>query len=381
MFSELKQAVMHRDMDRAGECLDSLEQEGEFSLPGIVETLVPVALMECNLPHRNFHQIKMSLMFRRLSLEGILSGETEKQAAHLICSELIQREWADISAGFIGYMRPEQVTVQDMAEEIERGNAHNAFYYAAGCVNNMADPMIQALLMHGAHAVPETLGHSFSCFLQVMEDIVRTGHSAQASALLSYVMYLCRFSYPDDLLQAEEEAEKIPADFSRFIMYCASGDGIVNLHHTITLYLFMQWEKAEFNEETVVPYGILADWAGEKAFDTDRKDRVSPPAPPRIDPADTYTEFEQEFSFDDLERSMLYLFANLEAQPDKAADFIFRLYTSRYGSLSGWDPHYITGLYSALGLFLNHETGDPAAPRMALDQAVRYFASADWSAD
>jgi hypothetical protein len=156
-------------------------------------------------------------------------------------------------------------------------------------------------------------------------------------------------------------------------MYCASGDGIVNLHHMITLYTFLRWENAAFSRKGKIPYGILADWAGDKVLDAERKKRAAAAGVSRT-PTETFEDFTGRFSFTDIDSSLDYLFYMLENFPHRTVDWIFRAYASEYDPRDSWDPHYITGLFCAVRLFLENRTGDRTAARMALDQAVRYFA-------
>ena len=50
------------------------------------------------------------------------------------------------------------------------------------------------------------------------------------------------------------------------------------------------------------------------------------------------------------------------------------IYT-KYYSLGRWDPHYYTSLYAAFHFFLHDDLEDIVAGRMAVDQAIRYFAA------
>jgi hypothetical protein len=63
----------------------------------------------------------------------------------------------------------------------------------------------------------------------------------------------------------------------------------------------------------------------------------------------------------------------LERQRDRAIDWIFRYYASRCNGL--WNPHYFTGLYCAINLYLDSRLEEKER-RMALEQAVAFFADA-----
>jgi hypothetical protein len=60
----------------------------------------------------------------------------------------------------------------------------------------------------------------------------------------------------------------------------------------------------------------------------------------------------------------------VENFPKRTVDWFFRIYASYYAP-SSWDPHYYT---AALRLYGYNRIENNAASRMALDQAIRYFA-------
>ena len=66
------------------------------------------------------------------------------------------------------------------------------------------------------------------------------------------------------------------------------------------------------------------------------------------------------------------VFQILEQKPKETVDWLFRLYASHY--TRAWDPHYYTGLYSVLRLCMGNKIRDKVACRMALEQALYYFA-------
>jgi hypothetical protein len=85
-----------------------------------------------------------------------------------------------------------------------------------------------------------------------------------------------------------------------------------------------------------------------------------------------YEEFVNQFSFAKLEESMPLIFRLLDETPARCVDWLFRLYASYY--TRDWDPHYYTGLYSALRFYLRDRIRDKVACRMAIEQAIYYFA-------
>lgn len=117
---------------------------------------------------------------------------------------------------------------------------------------------------------------------------------------------------------------------------------------------------------------MLLDWVGGKSIDKGREQRAisynhSGGLP------DNYEDFAQQFSLENLLESIPCVFQLLEIRQKDIIDWLFRFYASRYNG--DWDPHYITSLYSALRLFMGDRVKDKVACRMALEQALQYFAN------
>jgi hypothetical protein len=371
MSSRLKEAVVGRDEGAVEQTMRSLEGRDNWSLITVIDELVPLMLMESNLRFGNFHSVKMGLFLRRLAVEGYFSRGTEWELARIVALELVRREWVSIRADGMGHRDDSRASMEQLIEELGRGNAHNAFYCALGLLGDGPAALAQTLLTLGASLIPRTLGHSLTCFLPVMEDLVGVVHPDTASALLTYVMYLSRYGVGRRVLQQRYATAARPVDCDAVLKRCASGDGIVNLHHMITLSIAMEWEHASFNEEGTVPYGVLLDWISEKQVDPERQHRVA-----RLESAervpDTYVEFSRQLSLEEPEASLACVLQMLERQPKRAVDWLFRWYASHY-TRGNWNPHYYTSLYSALRLQMGGRIHDRIASRMALEQTLHYF--------
>jgi hypothetical protein len=373
MGSQLVEAVVRRDREGVDRALSILANTGSWSLITVIDELIPLALMESHLRYGNFHLIKMSLFLRRLAMEGFFSTDTERGVGRVVALEAVSRDWVSVQAdrrGYAGGATP--LLMNSMLTELDEGNVHNAFHYALGLLEEPPEPLMQALLTLGAVAIPHSLGHTLSCFFPVMEDIVAVDHPATASAVLSYLMYLGRYGVDKRVLQEGYGQSEDPLDCAGFLRVCASGDGIVNLHHMITLYVATAWERATFNPDGAVPYALLQDWVGQKPLDRERYRRAASLELAGSLP-DTYEAFSQRYSLREPDELLSCLFRMLDEMPRQAVDWLFRFYASHY-AYGRWDPHYYTGLYAALRLYMGERIHDQVARRMALDQAVRYFA-------
>lgn len=371
MRSTIYHAVRSRNRDLVEDYISSLRKTDEWSLVSIIDELTPLALMESNLKYGSFHRIKMALFLRRLAVRGLLSKETELEMARLVSLDLADREWVCMSGSRQGLPRkPIEDTLTRMVTELDKANAHNAYFYALNALKQDGDRLLQALLKLGTTAIPDTLGHSISCFWPVVEDIIYTDQADADTALLSYILYLCRFSHQENVLSEGFGADD-SLDCDDLLIRCASGEGIVNLHHMITFYTGTAWERSSLCPGGGVPWGLIEDWVGDKKTDQGRYDGMEEMAASG-EAVETYEDFAERFTLDGIDESVSLLLSSLEQDPESAIDWIFRTYGSYYSP--EWDPHYITGLYCALELYLQTRERDRSATLMAIDQAVRYFA-------
>jgi hypothetical protein len=373
MSSRLKEAVVQKDEKAVEQLISSLDQES-FSLVTTIDELLPLMLMESNLRFGNFHLAKMALFLRKLAIEGYFSKATEKELARVVALEVVERECVSINASRVGYAKRDISSLAEkMIEELNENNVHNAFYYALGFWQESPDALMQTLLTLGASAIPNSLGHSLSCFFPVVEAVISVDHPAAASGLLSYLMYLARHQVSKEVLQQEYGQAESPLDYDGFLKLCASGNGVLNIHHTITFFVATEWEHAAFNKDGSVPYGLLLNWVGNKKVDTNRERRMTEEILQYTGKLpETYEEFSQQFSFEKLDQSIPCVFQLLDETPQRCVDWLFRIYASYY--TRDWDPHYYTGLYSALRFYLGNKIRDEVARRMAIEQAIYYFA-------
>lgn len=365
MHAYMNQHFQEENPDKRIEYINQMDVE-HFSLITFIDTLIPALVWESNLRFGNFHLIKMSLFIRKLARHNVFSQETERALAKLIIQHLYYLEWTRISADSLPH-RPEPVSnpVEKMLDEIEEGNAHNAYFYGLVGLENHRDELFNALMQNGAISMEDTLGHSISCFYPVLEEVLAVDHPAAATALLSLILYLCRFRNA-----SSSSVQTLPIsdeDKNRMLMQASSGTSIVDIHHMITFYTMFDWEKARWNSHSTPPWKLMQDWIGAKEVDRGRQDLANGNL---VAIPESYQEWKALFSSKNRASIVETAIAILEDSYAKACDWFFRVYAEHY--TPDWDPHYITSLYAALELSL-----DPAisaeASRMALIQALEYF--------
>lgn len=369
MDSLLKKAIMNHQQDRVTKYLNELANDNRFYLASLIEDLLPIMLMECNLRYGSFHFVKMSLFLRELSQKKVFSREAELEIAKVVLLGLSERHFISLKADSAGYKEEEisEKTYEKLVEEINKGNSHNAFYYALGILENEPNKLKAFLINLGMEKITDSLGHSVSCFFPVMRDITNHHKDVAATAVLSYVMYLCRYSYENQY--NHQSSQKPNQDTLESLgLKAVSGTGIVNLHHMITYYTFFMLEDSSFYKE-VSPYSILEDFFGGKQIDHQRLELAQSNQKAQI--AEDYQQFKDNFPLASFKKHLSFLFQNLDDNYKDTLSYLFRLFAEYYKP--GWNPHYYTGLYCALGLYQSDKVKDKKIKKMAVIQAVEYF--------
>ena len=253
-----------------------------------------------------------------------------------------------------------------MLGEIEKGNVHNAFVYAATALQADRECLFTALMQNGAVSIPDTIGHSISCFFLVLDELLAVDHPAAGTSLLSLIMYLCRFR---NARSSTVEAKSLDeADKNRLLEQAASETTIVDIHQMITFYTLQAWETASWNQASTPPWQRLTEWVADKAVDETRQARAA--AEKSVAAPESYEAWQQVVEGQNREAIIDSAFAILEDSYEKACDWFFRIYAEAY--TPDWDPHYFTSLYSAFELSRDASIA-PRASRMALIQALEYF--------
>ncbi len=369
MYSKLGEAIVNKSQKRIKDIISNIDSD-DINLSDFVMEMAPMMLMEANLTYGNFHFIKMSLFLRELSLKNYITNITEKELINLLAINMTERRFLKVETDRTGYKEDyaDQSTLKKMIDEIDKGNIHNAYYYSLGLLKYKPEMLKNYLLVLGTESLSKTLGHSFTCFYPAMRDLVVEDSRYNGTAIFSYLMYLSRYDYRSDV-HVQFDTNKFE-DIPKLTKVCASGEGIVNLHHMITLAVYLLWENDNINDN-YIPYHNFLEWIGEKKVDEEQLEKIEK-MPRNHSDIKSYQNFENSFSLKYLDDTLPIYFNILEKNYTKAVDWMFRLYPNYYNP--NWDPHYFTSLYSALKLYKMDNSENKLPSKMAVYQALRYFA-------
>jgi hypothetical protein len=204
------------------------------------------------------------------------------------------------------------------------------------------DELSRRLLLLGSEYLSNSLGHSISCTAFILREMsVRTGEDLWPVFTL-LADYFCKGKFyrtPDlgDTIDVNS-AGYIP----HLLLMATEGGGIVNLHHTITLYA-LERVRHLFSEKE---YGHMM--SAMIAFMGDKEEKQ--PAFDFIEAAKSidYSMFNETFSGMDV-NSVTGIAAGMMTSSQgrrRLGCFLIRAVCEAYQG--DYDPHYITGLGSAL---------------------------------
>jgi hypothetical protein len=139
----------------------------------------------------------------------------------------------------------------------------------------------------------------------------------------------------------------------------------------ITYYTFFMLEDSSFYQQ-IPPYRILENYFSSKNIDQKRLKLVDSKNKEKTQIAESYQQFKDNFSPANYKDKLDFLFYNLDQNYKETVNYLHRLFAEYYNP--SWNPHYYTGLYCALGLYKSEKINDNKVKKMAVIQAVEYFA-------
>lgn len=199
------------------------------------------------------------------------------------------------------------------------------------------------MLLLGSGYLNQTLGHSFSCTAFILLEIMDRFDEGIWPAFEVLADYFCKGSFIDtpDLSQRSPLSHE---ELDHQVLRATSGRGLLNLHHTITLYAIERTRHLFSEQEYNCLIGAWIGFMGEKS----------------AEPVVLTSESKAPFSN---YQGYCETFSRLEPEPVVSGfeemvatregritlgNFLIKGVCDRYDG--HYDPHYLTGLGSALWL-------------------------------
>jgi hypothetical protein len=202
--------------------------------------------------------------------------------------------------------------------------------------------LARRLLLLGSAYLNPSLGHSVSCTAFILLEMLERTDQDPWPALATLADYFCKGGF-----YATPALRKTPAFpsneiFDQHLLRATSGRGIVNLHHTITIYAMERvrhfFTKEEYNH-------MIGAWIG---FMEDKKSKLAVLDSLKTDLQGDYNRFYETFSTLDA-KSVVAPMGEMIASPQgrgRLGRFLIKGLCDRYRG--NYNPHYLTGLGSAL---------------------------------
>ena len=210
------------------------------------------------------------------------------------------------------------------------------FYAQAGGAE-----LARRLLLLGSGYLQDSLGHSVSCTAFILLEMLERTNQDPWPALVTLADYFCKGEF--HTTPALRKTSAYPSDevFDHHLLRATSGRGILNLHHTITIYAIEHVRQFFTGEE----YNhMIGAWI---TFMEDKELRLVVLDPPKTKIQGDYNRFYDTFSMLDA-RSLVASMQEMIASPQGRLElgrFLIKGLCDRYQG--DYNPHYLTGLGSA----------------------------------
>lgn len=226
--------------------------------------------------------------------------------------------------------------------------------------------LARRLLLLGSGYLGQSLGHSVSCTGFILLEMLEREDHDPWPVLTTLANYFCRGKFY--ATPSLEDISVIRSDESleHQLLRATSGRGIVNLHHTITLYAVERVRHLYGQKEYNFMIRAWLEFMGDKKIDEITLET------PRGVPLDNYSKFYEAF-------------ARMEMKPilQSAREMILtsqgRLRLGRFlikglcdNYQGNYNPHYLTGLGSALWV-VNRYWNNPQIVINALFQYLDFY--------
>ena len=362
MSVDLLAAIEASHVSEASKLLkESLEENGDAW--DIHMSLFPVVQRVLNPPFINPHLPKLYAINRHLV--PYLKKSDIPALVQLEVAEYAQRQKRE------KLPRAKLMTTPVSFKHIESAIGYRDWEKTATLMASLymqkgGEEFARRLLLLGSGYLDQSLGHAISCTTFILLEMMERKDQDLWPALATLADYFCkgRFHSRPPLRKAAGFSKDENLD--PYLLRATSGSGIVNLHHTITFYAIEKMQKLFSKEEYHHLIGAWVNWMGDKALE-----KVSIPGPETEPPADysqfypTFSELEAKPVLASVERMM-----GSQQGRQQLGRFLIKGLCDQYQGK--YDPHYLTGLGSALWV-LDRYWNKPAIARNVLYQYLEYF--------
>ncbi|MCJ7641847.1 MAG: hypothetical protein MUO29_08145 [Desulfobacterales bacterium] len=338
MADDLLQALEASDATQATELfMEKIAKGGDAW--EIHLSLFPLVQRVLNPPFINPHLPKMHRIYRELipylkkdDIPALIRLEVNEYARRPKLEKLPKAS-----------LLPSTVSFSDVESAIrERDREKTAVLIATFYAQAGGAELARRLLLLGSGYLQDSLGHSVSCTAFILLEMLERTDQDPWPALATLADYFCKGGF-----YATPALRKTPAFpsneiFDQHLLRATSGRGIVNLHHTITIYAMERVRHCFTKEEYNHMIGAWIGFMGEKKLDLVMLDSH------KTDLQGDYNRFYETFSTleaKSIVASIQEMIASHQGRLELGR-FLIKGLCDRYQG--DYNPHYLTGLGSAL---------------------------------
>jgi len=336
--NDLLQALEASDVARASEQLRKELGKGRGAWE-IHLSLFPVVQRVLNPPFINPHLPKMYGIYRELlpylrknEIPALIHLEVTEYARRPKLNELPKAKLLNSSVSFSDI----EAAIGDQDWE-KTAVLMAMFHKREGGVE-----LARRLLLLGSGYLDHSLGHSVSCTAFILLEMLERVDKDPWPALATLADYFCKGRFHRTPVLWKSTAFPSDEALSHHLLRATSGSGIVNLHHTITLYAMERVRQLFSKEEYNHMAGAWIAFMGDK-----KAERVALDGP-RWEPAASYPRFYETFSRMEA-KSTLSIAAGMITFPEgrrRLGRFLIKGLCDQYQG--DYNPHNLTGLGSTL---------------------------------
>jgi len=360
----LLEAVEASDVDRALEICVKMVSQG-IDPWKIHLSLFPTVQRVQNPPFINPHLPKVYGIYREL-VPYLSEGKTGAFLSLEIREYTRRPKTEKIPRGD---RLPSPVGFKDIEAAIQANDPEKtAVLMAAFLKQESGVEFARRLLLLGSGYLDSSLGHSVSCTTFILSEMLERTDLDPWPALSALALYFCkgRFSATPALKKSNLDTEKQGSNHP--MLRATSGKGFVPLHQTITRYSIERARRFLDPEDYHHMVNEWIDFLGNTG-----EEKVSPLAA-ASEPAKEYDQFYERFSTLKTKPVVASLSGMIGSQEgrQKIKRFLVQGVCDKYQG--AYDPHYLTGLGSALWV-LDQYWQEPRLVTHALVQYLDFFFS------
>ncbi len=338
MKEDLLQALEASDVTRVND-LFLKEMNNGSNAWEIHQSLFPVVQRVLNPPFINPHLPKMYRIYRELrpylrvdEIPAFIRLEIMEYARRPKLGKLVKTKPMTSPVSFRDI--ESAIREQDWEKTTVR---MAAFREQAG-----GTELARRLLFLGSGYLGSSLGHSVSCTAFILLEMLDRADQDPWPALATLADYFCKGGFHTTPALRKTPPFSSNEVFDQHLLRAASGRGIVNLHHTITLYA-MEQVRLLFNEEEY--NHMIGAWV---SFMEDKKAKLVVLDGPKATPLGDYSHFYEKFSKLDVKSVVAWIKESILSQEGRleVGRFLIKGLCDKY--TGDYNPHYLTGLGSAL---------------------------------